>query len=375
MFGLPNYFDRLPTPSNANSGSNSNKGSNSKQMYVIYNKQKYPVLIDGDGNYYFLERGQKKVLTNQKDINNLKKGYSSTASVPVKDVKDANSFTTSVTNNTQNNSNTNKPPQNSGSGGGGYLTRADLDLAIQDAIDAYIKETTPPKVKSAEEAADIYGIDYNLSNILKEYNDATNKYYDDLITEQNKDRTWFTQQTNNYANRITKDYLDSTTNAAQTATGRGTTAANTLSTDLYNQATANANDLGMLQAIENSNESRKAELENNPLLAEQYYNKMGTYLSSLATNLYASDVKKYVDELDAYAQTYAADRSLAASAANAAASKYAGLANAALYGAQGASANKTSNWQKYYNYYFNQFGNPQAAANAVESNILMGGVR
>ena len=43
------------------------------------------------------------------------------------------------------------------------------------------------KVWSAPELAELYGIDYNEANILKDYNDATNKYYDDIVAEQNKE--------------------------------------------------------------------------------------------------------------------------------------------------------------------------------------------
>lgn len=233
--------------------------------------------------------------------------------------------------------------------------------------------STPPKFSSAEEAAKKHGIDYNYDNILAGYNKATNEYYDAAVAEQEANRTKYLQASNNYVNRIMNEYLDSYTNAAATASGRGTTAASALMTDLNAQSTNTANDLGMLQSVNNLEAYREAELANNPNLAQQYYNKLGTYLSDLSTSEYQANVNKYVNELDAYSQTYAADRLLSAAEASAAASKYAGLASSSKYAAT-AAANSTNNWNKLYNYYLTQYGNDKAAANAVINNIQGGKV-
>ena len=160
--------------------------------------------------------------------------------------------------------------------------------------------------------------------------------------------------------------------AAATAAGRGTQGAVAFMTDLNSQATNTANDFGMLQTINNLEAKRQAELANNPYLATEYYNQLGTYLSDLSTAEYTANVKKYVDELDAYGQTYTADRLLSAAEAKAASAKYAGLVQSKLYDAQAKSAAATSQ-QKLYNYYLQQFGGDKAAANAFINSFGIGG--
>ena len=236
---------------------------------------------------------------------------------------------------------------------------------------ARTKTETPeekPVHEGAETVAEKHGIDYNLANIQADYDQRTKDYYDAATAEYEADRTRYVQASNNYANRIMEEYLDSYANAAATASGRGTQAASALITDLNTQSDVAANDLGMLQTVNNLNEARKAELVNNKFLAEQYYNQLGTYLSQVSTSQYGADVNKYVKAMDAYAQRYAADRALAESEARAASVKYAGLANANLYKSQNASS--TASWQRLYNYYLTRYnGNEQMAANAVNINL------
>jgi hypothetical protein len=167
------------------------------------------------------------------------------------------------------------------------------------------------------------------------------------------------------------EYLDSYANAAATASGRGTNAATALMTDLNAQQTNAANDLGMLQSVNNLNAYRKAELANNPNLAETYYNQLGTYLSDLSTAEYAANVNKYVKELDAYGQIYAANRLISAAEAEEAANKYAGLARYQAHQAQ-TKQESTTSAQKMYDYYKLIYGD-KAAANMVINNYGVGG--
>ena len=282
----------------------------------------------------------------------------------------------SDTTNTNTNTNTNTGTGSTGSGtkpvttpatGGATSTRA----PSSNTNTTTTKTETPvekPVYEGAEAVAKKHNIDYNLANIQADYDQRTQDYYDAATAEYEADRTRYVQASNNYANRIMEEYLDSYANAAATASGRGSQAAAALITDLNTQADVAANDLGMLQTVNNLNEARKAELVNNKFLAEQYYNKLGTYLSQVSTAQYGADVNKYVKEMDAYAQRYAADRALAESEARAASVKYAGLANANLYKSQNASS--TSSWQRLYNYYLTRYnGNEQMAANAVNKNL------
>ena len=255
---------------------------------------------------------------------------------------------------------TSKPVTQTTGGGGGYAApyapSPDMSryAAEIEALQRELAELKRPR--SAKEIAEIYGLtdQYNEENILKDYNEATNQYYDTAVAEQNKLRTNYARNNATYVDRVADAYLDSYKNSAPTAVGRGTRAANTLSTLLQAEQTNASNDYGMMQSVNNLEEARKAELAANPDLARQYYNNMGTYLSTLSATLNQSDVKQYVDSLDAYSSKYAADRSYQSYLAQANAAKYAGLANAALTNAQAASNSYNSTvsaFERLWNYY------------------------
>ena len=261
--------------------------------------------------------------------------------------------------------NTNTNNSGTGSTGSGTNTNPNIGTNPNSVITTPVEK---PVYEGADAVARANGIDYNLDNILADYNQRTNDYYDAATAEYNADRNRYVQASNNYANRIMDEYLDSYANAAATAAGRGATAASALMTDLNTQSVNTANDQGMLQTVNNLNESRKAELVKNKYLAEQYYNDLGTYLSQVSTAQYGADVNKYVKAMDAYAQEYAADRALAESEARAASTKYAGLANASAY--KSSRAGSTSAWDRLYNYYLVRYnGNEKMASNAVINNL------
>ena len=260
---------------------------------------------------------------------------------------------------------TNTNNSGTGSTGSGTNTNPNIGTNPNPVITTPIEK---PVYEGADAVARANGIDYNLANILADYNQRTNDYYDAATAEYNADRNRYVQASNNYANRIMDEYLDSYANAAATAAGRGATAASALMTDLNTQSVNTANDQGMLQTVNNLNESRKAELVKNKYLAEKYYNDLGTYLSQVSTAQYGADVNKYVKAMDAYAQEYAADRALAESEARAASTRYAGLANASAY--KSSRAGSTSAWDRLYNYYLVRYnGNDKMAANAVINNL------
>lgn len=233
---------------------------------------------------------------------------------------------------------------------------------LENKLDEYLR------VWSAPELAELYGIDYNEANILKDYNEATNKYYDDLIAEQNALRTQYVRNNSQYLNQITDAYLDSYKNAAPTATGKGALAANVLSTQLAAGLTNAENDYGMLQNVNNLEKTRQAELVSNNNEAKQYYNKIGTTLSTLGANKNASDVKQAIAVLDKYSSDYASDRAYAAYLAQSNAAKYSGLANASQTAAA-ASANANA-WDQIYNWY-KTYHNGTYAADSNIANLLL----
>lgn len=244
------------------------------------------------------------------------------------------------------------------------------DIAERDAkLEEYekrIEELENPKILSAQEVANILGIDYNEANILKEYNKATNEYYDSAIDELQGIRTDYDKNNTQYLDQLMDSYLESSKYTAPTASGKGTRAANVLST-LISAAQSNAlGDYDILQDINANNEARKKDLANNPSLAKQQYNDLGTTLSGLAANFDQAKTKAAINKLDAYTQHYAADQSYRSQLANKQAAKYSGLANAAATGATSAANKFNSTWDNYYNYYKSAYGSGKSAANAIK---------
>ena len=273
------------------------------------------------------------------------------------------------------------PESNPGAGGGiaPYIPAAPADPVILGKLNqalAELEALKKPVVRSADELAKIYGIDYNEKNILNNYNDATNEYYANVIKEQNDLRNDYVRNNGQYLDNVTEAYLDSYRNAAPTATGKGTVAANTLSTQLNASQMNAANDYGMLQSVNNLEEAKKAELAKNPDLARQYYNRIGTYLSNLSANLNKSDVQQYVGDLDYYTKVYAADRGLQRDQAAAAANKYSGLANAQAIGANNAANSYNSRaqqFQRLWDYFYKTHNNNANFASNATHNALMNG--
>lgn len=227
------------------------------------------------------------------------------------------------------------------------------------------------RIMSAPEAAKHFGIDYNEENILKDYNDASNKKFDELTSAQQDLREQTLRNNAQYIRQTADAYLDSYRNAAPTATGRGALAANMLSNMINATDTLSYNDYGMLQSVNALEQERKKELENNKMLAKDYYTKMGTYLSTLSANKNAADVKATIANMDKYATEYAASRKTAAANAAAAASRYSGLASAASTSANAAANSALAKWYQIYDRYLAQTGgNTQEADNLIVNNHL-----
>lgn len=241
--------------------------------------------------------------------------------------------------------------------------------ALKDEITKYreeIKELT--RVWSADEAAEYLGITNDKQKWLDEMNDRTNDYYDAAVAEQQALRNDYIRNNANYIDMLTDAYVDSTKYVAPTATNRGIQAANLMNTSMSADTTNSSNDYGMQQNVQNFEAQRKAELENNPYLAEQEYNNIQTMLSNWSANKNTSDIKQYIDRLDAYTNYYAAERAYQAYLSQANAAKYSGLANVSQNKAQAIANAYGSNINKYANMYelFKAgYGSDYAASNQM----------
>lgn len=244
------------------------------------------------------------------------------------------------------------------------VTKYEQDIAKRDET---IKELLNPKILSALEVAKILGIDYNEANILKEYNKATNDYYDLAVKELQGIRSDYDKNNTQYLDQIMDSYLNSAKYTAPTTTGKGALAANALSTLLSVAQASAVGDYDMIQDINATNEARKKDIINNTNLARQQYNNLGLALSNLSTTFDQAATKAKVNALDAYSQHYAADNSLRSQLANAQAAKYSGLANAASVNASSAVNKYNDSFNNLYNYFKSASGSDKSAATAIKT--------
>lgn len=262
--------------------------------------------------------------------------------------------------NDSSNSSTTSSKPSSGSGSGSGSDNAGLYDLINDLraenkeLQTKMEELSKPKYYTADELAEMHGVQdlYNEQKWLDDYNAATNQYYDEAVKTQQGLRNDYAINNGQYLDKTIESYMNSYANQAPTATAKGATAANALSTLIGAGQTYSNDDYNMLQTQNLLEEQRKAELANNPNLARQQYNSIGTMLSTLGTDYYSSAVKEYVNQLDAYGAMYAGNRAAEGLANSGTAAKYNGLLKAATNNASGVAGGYNSNKDYYdlYNY-------------------------
>lgn len=343
---------------NSSSSSNKNKAS-------ATNSTKKPTVENAITNPYGQASAKANQQAKQQEQNRNDAAYKNNTTTSNKNT--SSTSTTSTTSTTSN-----KTTSNNGNAGttSSSSTVDNIVNQYQQEINNYknqLEELLNPKILSALEVANILGVDYNEANILNEYNKATNDYYDLAVKELQNIRSDYDKNNTQYINQIMDSYLDSTKHAAPTATGKGSLAANALSTLLSASQSSALGDYDILQDINATNEARVKDLANNASLARQQYNDLGLALAGLSTTFDQAATKAKVNALDAYSQHYAADSSYRSQLANAHAAKYSGLANAASTNASAAANKYANSWNNLYNYYLSASGSDKAAANAIKT--------
>ncbi len=338
------------------------------KMNPIFNTggKNYNTYRGSDGNYYYLANG-KYVKVDGTVADTIAKNRN------ISFIDPNDQRTTSKTNTS---TNTTKTSSGGSGGGGGYSggggsgknTGDDYDKLLNE-YKALIDELRNPKVWTADEVAKQLGVEdlYNYDRILRMYNDATDRYYTDAIAEQNAINRDAEMSNSSYANQMLKRYLSSYNNSAPTAVGRGTLAANALST-LLGADIANEEASSQLNDIINSyNEKWKYETENNKTLARDRYNDMGLMLLNQGTNINSAQVQDYINSLNAYNTAYAGIRNAQNNLASTAAATYQNNAQAALARNQVAAANTSGNLRKkIYDMYYGGLGD-NASATAYDN--------
>jgi hypothetical protein len=315
-------------------------------------------------------------LNYEKNSRNFKTSSPNTSAIEANKKKNTQTQTQPQT---QTQTQTTKPSTNTGSKGGTVSTSA-VDQSIYDLINELraenkeyktkIEELSKPKYYTAGELAEMHGVQdlYNEQKWLDDYNAATNKYYDEAVATQQDLRNSYAVNNGQYLDKTLDSYMESYANQAPTATAKGATAANALSTMLGAGQTYSNDDYNMLQTQNLLEEQRKAELANNPNVARQQYNNIALMLSTLGTDYHSSAVKEYVNKLDAYGNMYANNRAAEGLVNEGTAAKYNGLLSASKTNAL--SKASTSDWSQLYNYFYKTRNEDSYATDSAIAKLL-----
>lgn len=410
MFGNSNLLNLGYDPANRVAFDNARDTG----AVVTVNGKKYAVYKTAAGNYYynqaatgsgttlgdllpnrtnavFLDPNNKKDAAIIKDIESqieagAKRTYSNTEINGIKTMTNANpvvpaSKTPTALNERNEKTETTKQESTGAGVDLSPITKAINDLAkrLADSEEArrkfmeeYFKR---PEKLGADYWANKLGVDYNYDNILRDYNQKTNDYYDSLIAENEDLRNRYNRNNYNYLDNTINAYLNSYKQAAPTATNNKAKAATALANTMYGADYNRDNDYTALQNSNYLEQERRAELAMNPYTAVQQYNDLGTYLGNLEGTINVEKTKQYVNALDAYAQKYAASRAASSILYNANAAKYKGLADAAGTMASGAANNynNSSKINSLYDFYTGLMGgNRTLGATATWNNVRSG---
>ena len=388
-----NNYNYNKTSTTTNKTTSNSTTTNKINTMVSLNGKEYPVYKSATGAYYIVKDGKQYDIQNNANLfRQLNSNKKISLNITNRDIKEAGTFssnTGSSSSSSSSSSSTSKPSTNTTTSSGSSSTTSSAPVTssggsnvdyyedriarlenenkeFKNTINELLKE---PEVMSAAEAAKHFNINNNLEDILNDYNTRTKEFYDGMINTQNDLRTSYARNNTQYYDNLLDSYMESYKYAAPTSVGKGTLAANALTNQLNAGNAIAANDYGMMQSVENLKEAKLAELANNPLLAEQYKNDVNTFLSTLTANNHAADVKQRVAELDAYSDMYASSREEQASLANAASTKYAGLANANTYN-NSSSGSQVSNFENLYNYFLDRYNGDSTKASKHVNNLL-----
>ena len=253
-----------------------------------------------------------------------------------------------------------------GSGGSGGYSGAGYYEPIMAALQAQIDELKNPKVWTADELAELYGVQdqYDYNKILQMYNDATNDYYTSAIDEQNKVNKDVAISNALAENAYLNEYLKSYQNTAPTTANRAMLARNTLQTILNGQDINGELETNLNNLVRNYEQKRIDDLANNPILARDAYNSMGEWLLSQGAKMNTADVQNYINNINAYETRYTGIRNAQNTLAQGNVTAYQNNANAALYNAQAA---QNDAFGKYIDLYYKPLG--QKAADTAYVNI------
>lgn len=343
--GLPNS-NKLNNPF-SNNNNILKPPTKMKTTYITDNGNEYPIWKAPDGTYYIIDKnGKRSDFTNPNAINIINQNIPWSISKAT--------YTNKSSSSSKNDTPVTQTSAVSSSGGYSGGSSSTNDRYYQQQINNLqqkIEELSKPKVWTADELAELYGVkdQYDYDKILKMYNDATDQYYTDATNEQLNTNRDAERSNASYADSLLKAYLSGYNNAAPTAVGKGTLAANALST-MLGADKANEEASSNLNSIINSyKEAWDNERAQNKTTARKQYNTVGEWLLNKGANLNSADVQNYINTLNAYDTEYSGLRNAQNNLASTAAASYQNNANAALSKNQYNAANAMA---KYYQAYY-----------------------
>lgn len=186
-----------------------------------------------------------------------------------------------------------------------YTASADTGTVGNSSYSSGTRSSRPavsqPRIYTAKELAEMYGINYDYDYILGLLNNASDAKYNESQNEVKKMQLNNARQGAGTFATYLNALRQSKSNAVATGINKGTQAAQELSATLGSQQLLSANQTKLDQEVLKLIDLASTQRANNQVLAFDNYNKLGQYLGTLSTNLNANDVQKYVAELSAAA--------------------------------------------------------------------------
>lgn len=236
---------------------------------------------------------------------------------------------------------------NSGDGGGSYNAPSGGGTNAST-----VTETKPPEVPkidwtmmNVDEMADILGIDtYKYEDILKLYNNASNKKFDELDTQVKRTQADNLRALQGQYDTYLNTLRENRANAVSSGMTKGANAALQLASMYANAQSISQNQQALSDTLYDLGQQRATALAENETTASKDRKAIEQYLASLQTTHEANSVNELAARLAANSQVQAAqiqaDATTKAAGINAAATKSAA----------------TATQDKVYGYYIKQFG-------------------
>ncbi len=170
-----------------------------------------------------------------------------------------------------------------------------------------VNDSTPDSTNYTEEdLAKKFGIVNDYATILKEMQDATESKFKEIDATLNRAQSSNARSQETAYSQYLQDLRSRAANAVASGATKGTMAANALGSLMSSQEMNREGVNTLNTLIADSALQKGTALKTDATLARQTANELGQYLGNLATSRDTNNINKYVGELSANAQKYAA---------------------------------------------------------------------